>query len=283
MDTRQTYERLLPIVNSIDKSITCQSVTDNLDGTYTFLCRYTKWATKGYNVTIGAVTYSILEVVTDVSIKVSGASLPIFLTFDLYAPIFKHGTLKRVASELNQQPDFKDRTPLIFLHEIIEEGIHLNSSDIVDSEPDCRLYFLTGCNFEDWDQLQGDTEGVAPMRSLCKEFLTSLINSNRIQELNVIARVKNYNIFGNYDDKGVFKNWLNEFLSGTELKVSIPFLKECDCCDNTYNPCASVTIIDQDNNIIESVISGGFYQVTVFNGVQDTIDNNVTTILDNII
>lgn len=287
MDTRQTYNRLLPIVNLIDKSVTCQSVTDNTDGTYTFLCKYTKWATKGYDLTIGSETYNIEEVVTDVSIKVSGTVLPTDLIFNLYAPIFKHGTVRRVASEQNTKPEFKDRTPLIFLHEIVEEGLHFNSEDTVDSEPDCRIYFLTGCNFADWDQLQGDTEGIAPMRALCKEFLKALVSSQFVMEMTSIGRLRNFNVFGSEDEKGILRNWLNEFLSGVELRITIPFLKECDCCEVSSTPvppvCAGVSILDQDNNVLIVVASGGSYQVTVFSGVQDTIDNNVTTILDNII
>lgn len=283
MDTRQTYERLLPIVNGINRLVTCTAVVDNADGTYTLSSTYTKWATKGYDITIGANTYTIVEVVTNVSIKVSGAVLPTALTFNLYAPIFKHGTIRRVASEQNEKTDFKDRTPLIFLHEIVDEGLRLNSEDTVDSEPDCRLYFLTGCNLEDWDQLQGDTEGVAPMRALCKEFVSALVNSPYVQTMNSVGRLRNYNIFGSFDEKGVLKNWLNEFLSGVELRITIPFLKECDCCEISTNQCAGVTIIDQDNNTIEVVESGGSYQVTVFSGIVDTIDSNVVTILDNII
>lgn len=44
-----------------------------------------------------------------------------------------------------------------------------------------------------------------------------------------------------------------------------------------------VEIKDQDGNIIQSFSTSGQYIVTVLSGIKDTLTNNVTTILDNII
>jgi len=55
-------------------------------------------------------------------------------------------------------------------------------------------------------------------------------------------------------------------------------------CFNTPQPQQfTVEIKDQDGNIIETFTSSGEYFVTLFSGVSDTITNNVTTILDDII
>jgi len=45
----------------------------------------------------------------------------------------------------------------------------------------------------------------------------------------------------------------------------------------------TVDIKDQDGNIIETFTSSGEYFITLFSGVSDTITNNITTILDDII
>ena len=124
MTSNQTYDKLAIIVNQIDKALICQSVTDNSDSTYTFVCNNTKWLTAGYDVTIGLVTYTVVSFVCNTSFIVSGQSLPTALTFDLYAPIFKHGTIKKVSEELDLMDSFKDKLPLIFLHEIVEEKYH---------------------------------------------------------------------------------------------------------------------------------------------------------------
>lgn len=315
MSSKLTYNRLLPIINSMDKSIVCQSLTDNLDGTYTFACNYTKWLTEGYELTIGLNTYTIVDFECNEWIKVSGTVLPTQSTFDLYPFNFKHGTITKVASELNNQLSFKDRTPLLFLHEIAESKLHLDEVDSIDIDEDVRLYFLIGCNIEDWTQLDGDTKGVQPMRNACNEFIKALSVSPFVPELTGVGTVRNYNIFGNYDDKGVIKNIFNEFLSGVQLRISISFLKDCDCCldgnldsrpapayvydslgnilailysneiyISTGGTCLPVTIKNiNTGDIITTVASGGEYEVEQLTEIVDTIFANTTTIIDPII
>lgn len=313
MTNNQTYNRLLPIINQIDKGIVCQSVSTNSDGTFTFLCKDTGYLTAGYDITIGLLTYTVVSFDCNVSITVSGSSLPTQLTFDLYPPIYKHGTITKVASELNAMLSFKDRTPLIFLHEIVEEKYHFDPLDAVDTDADVRLYFLTGCNVKDWTQLQGDSLGVQPMRNLWNRFIVALSISQYVQDMTSIGSVKNYNIFGNTNDNGTVKNIFNEFLSGVQAKITIPFLKNCDCCDGgtldnrpapayvydnlgnilailysnqTYTVvsggvCADVTIKDIITGAtITTVASGGVYQVEQLTVIEDTIDSNTTTIID---
>jgi hypothetical protein len=313
MNLNQTYDRLLPIIAQIDKSIIAQSVTDNGNSTYTFLVAKTKWATKGFNINVLTDSYLITDVIFNQSITVKGSVLPSVLTFDLYAPIFKHGTVKTVASELNNLPSLSDRLPLIFLQEIVQEQYHFDQIDAIDTDADVRLTFLIDTNFEDWIQTDADTLAIKPMRALCNEFIKVLANNQYVAELTGIGNVRNYKNFGSYDDKGVIKNLFNEFLSGVQLRITIPFFKECDCCDDstldnrpapgyvidplgnilavlysneyytsTGGTCEDVSIIDQNDNIIATVQSGGTYPVTVLTTIRDTIDANTSTIIDNL-
>lgn len=310
MDTLQTYERLIPIVNTIDKNVTCQSVTDNLDGTYTFLSKYTSYAVAGHTVTIGLVSYKITNVVCNTSITVSGASLPLQLTFDLYDIVFKHGTVKKIAEELNKMQGSTDRVPLIALIETVEEGLHFNTEDAIDVDADCRLLFLTSADVKNWTQIDGDTKATRPMRNLVRQFIEALTKSQYVAEMESVGRVRNYNIVGNQDANGTVKNLFNEPLNGVELRVTIPFLKGCDCCNipqldlrcapgYVYNSIGDllailysndvyevvgaggiVTIIDQNNNEIDTVEAPGEYQVTVLTEIRDTINDNTTTIVE---
>jgi hypothetical protein len=309
----QTYDKLKVIIDQIDKSVICQSVANNGDGTYTFACNYTKWLTAGYDITIGLGTYTIVSFVCNESITVSGVSLPTVLTFDLYPLIFKHGTIKKASTELDSMTDFKGKVPLVFLHEISEEKIHLDPIDAIDNDVDVNMYFLTDCDFANWNQLQGDTLGIQPMRNAVNEFIKCLSVSQYVADLTGIGTVKNQNVFGNMDANGTIKNIFNMPLTGVKLKIGIPFLKDCECCENgtldnrpapgyvydqlgsllavlysnmtytTGTPCAGVTIIDQYGNILTTVISGGNYNVEVLEEIEDTIDNNTTTIIDPII
>lgn len=313
MNGKQTYDKLVPIFNQMNKSVTCQSVTDNSDGTYTFACSRTRWACKGYDVTILGNDYTITNVVYNTSITVSGSVLPSVLTFDLYGGFFKHGTIRVVANELLKEPNYKLRLPLVFLHEATNENLNFDESNPIELESDVKLYFLTECDFANWSQTDGDTLAVAPMRNWCNEFIRVLTDNQYVAPMTNVGNVKNYNIFGNIDDKGVAKNIFNEFLSGVELRVTIPFLRDCDCCDvsqldnrpapgyvtdpsgnilavlysneyyiSTGGVCAGVTITDQFNNILSTVASGGNYDVTVLTEIRDTIDGNTSTIIDNL-
>lgn len=310
MNTKQTYNRLLPIFNMIDKSVTCQLVVDNTDGTYTFDCTYTNYAIAGFQITIGLIDYLITDVECNESITVSGISLPTQLTFDLYAPFFKHGGIKRVASELNKSKNFKDKFPLIFLHEVVDEGLHLDIFDLIELDADCRLYFLTPCNFKDWSQEDYDLKAIQPMRNLCNEFIKALAFNQYTGQLTGTGNVKNHTLFGNYNDNGTTKNYFNENLSGVGLKITVPFLKNCDCCETgldirsapgyvydniggllailysneiyiTGTPCAPVTIKNIETGAtITTIASGGTYNVEQLVLIEDTITANTTTIIE---
>lgn len=312
LNTKQVFDRLKPIVAMMDKSIVAKSVSAQPDGTFKMLCSYTKWLVKGFDVVILGVTYAIVDVENNVSITLSGPSLPAVLTFDAYPLKFKHGTIKRVANEQDRVPDSKERLDLIWLREIVDEGIHFDALDALDDEAQCRIYFLTACDFPNWTQEDGDVKAIAPMRAACNEFIKALTNNQWVAEMTSVGRVKNYNIFGNQTDTGATKNIFNEPLSAVELAVTIPFLKECDCCDGsgldnrpapgyvldqngnilavlysneTYTVQAgggSVSIIDQDDNEIASIQAPGVYQVTVLTEIQDTVDANTATIIENL-
>ncbi len=314
MNSKQTYELLQPIIAQINKSVVCDLMTDNLNGTYTFECGKTKWACKGYPVTILGNLYEISEVIYNQSITVKGSVAPNVLTFDLNQPHFKHGTLNVVAAELSKIKDFKDRLQLIWLKEVVTENLHFDELDAVDSDNDVNLFFLTDADFKNWDQTQGDTKAISPMRSLCAEVVKTIINSSNVAQLKNTGTIRNYNVFGNITDNGYVKNIFNEPLAGVGLKLSIPFLKDCDCCSdsaldnrpspsyvkdsdgtilavlysNEYytventGPCEPVLIKDQNNNTIDSVNSGGTYNVTVLETIKDTITANTATIIDNL-
>lgn len=316
MNSKQTYERLLPIIAQIDLGVICQAVVDNSDGTYAFNCNYTKWALQGYTISILGVEYTITDVVYNVSITVSGPSLPAVLTFDLYGPIFKHGTIKVVAGELNKVLAQQDRLPLLWLKEVVIERLHFDPVDAIETENEVQLFAVCNANHKDWDQLQGDVLAIRPMRSLLNEVIKVLADNQYTAPLTSTGEVKNYNRFGNYEDKGVLYNYFNEPLAGCGLRITIPFLKDCDCCtgsalDNRLAPgyvldgplpggnilavlysneyyiatggiCVGVTITDQFNNILSTIASGGNYDVTKLTTIKDTITANEATIIDNI-
>lgn len=313
MNTEQVYERLVPVIGAIDKAVTCQSFVTNANGTYTMASKTTKWALPGFDVTILNDIYRIVSVIPDVSITVSGPVPPAVLTFDLYAPKFKHGSMISVAAELSAIQAQADRMPLIWLQDITEEKLHLDIMDSVDTDADCRLHFLCPANFQNWTIEDGDQFGIKPMRSLWNEVLKALSKSPAIGELTGVANIRAYNNFGTVNEKGAIRHIFNEPLCGIMSRITIPFDRDCDCCEAgqldirpapgyvldqagnilailysnekyTVTPpaCAGVDIEDQAGNIIATVPSGGSYQVTVLDKIVDTITANSAVIIDNI-
>lgn len=313
LNTDQVFDRLKPIVASMDLSVVAQSVSQLPDGSYKFLCAYTKWLMPGFTIMILGSEYFVKGVEFGVSITVTGPAMPPVLTFDIYPFNFKHGTIRRVANEQNQKPALQDRLPLLWLREIVDEGLHFDQLDAVDIDASVRLYFLAPCDFPNWNQEDGDVKAIAPMRAGCNEFIKALTNHQFVAEMSSVGRVKNYNIFGNQTDSGADKNILNEPLSAVELSINIPFIKNCDCCDSelldnrpapgyvldqngnilavlysneTYTvqagPCDGVDIKDQDGNTLTTVPSGGTYTVTVLAEIEDTVTANTATIIENL-
>lgn len=312
MFKNDTYKRLEPIVNAMDKSIICDTLTDNSNGTYTYTTNYTKWATIGHTITIGLLDYKIVDVDVNVSITVSGVSLPTQLTFDLYPFKFMHGTIRKVAEELTAKQFGLDKYPLIVLKEILDERIRLDDIDSIGTDSDCTLFFITDSVFEDWKQSDGDNKGVLPMRSGVNEFIKALSVASNVGELTGVGTAKSYNYFGTQDANGVIRNTFNDFTCGMSLRINIPFLKDCECCDSgnvdtrpapayVYDTLGNVLAILYSNEIyissggvclpvlikdkltgdtIASVNSGGQYDVTVLREIQDTIDNNEVEIIN---
>ena len=88
-----------------------------------------------------------------------------------------------------------------------------------------------------------------------------------------------------------FKEEFSDWATGWRTDVTIETELNSNYCDvpsSTFvSPESStpttVTIVDQNGNVIAVVNSGGSYLVTVLSGINDTLTANVTTIIDNII
>lgn len=88
-----------------------------------------------------------------------------------------------------------------------------------------------------------------------------------------------------------FKEEFSDWVTGWRADISIETDFNSNYCDVPASPFVSpetitpttVSIIDQNGNLLALVNTGGNYVVTVFSGINDTLTANVTTILDNII
>jgi hypothetical protein len=188
---------------------------------------------EGFTITIGVVDYEVTEVVKDVSITISGASLPIITTFNLYAPVYYHGTVIKVKSEIagevNAQNVFA-HTPFIYLREVIEDTVNSKYKDSpIEKTTDLQILILTQCNYADWKIVDHYSKSIYQMRALLKGFIDSLYENKKISKFENY-KVKNHVNFGVYvTDKGETKSIFTDNLSGVELNITLPFYRQDEC------------------------------------------------------
>lgn len=225
MKATETYDLVKTLVEAIDLSFEGDSVVDLTGGHYKIFTENTKWITKGYTLTTNAVDYVVEDLSFNEWVKVSGVSIPTDLSFDIYAPKFHHGTVLEEQQVLNLITNSLNKLPLIWLKERVRERFEPDETLRLDRESDCDIYFLIDCNMEDWLRLDFDNYTIKPMRSLVAAFMDVLYdapNVSRDYQYEVTDDAK----FGRYqDDKGNTKKIFGDALSGSFLKITIPFLK----------------------------------------------------------
>lgn len=236
--SKSTYELLTPIIAAIDKDITIQSVTVISTGNYKLNVCSTRWATSGFDITINSVVYKITAIVPNVSITVTGPSVPPAVVFNLYAPIFYHGTIEVAEERLNAKVSGSLsstlKMPIIWLHEPVDETNDKNLENEIGRESRCELFFLIDANFSSWAQDDHYTNAIKPMRQLIMAFMAA-VDKSRTVNYNLIEKYDTNDLprFGRYTaysgaKKAIFAQYE---MSGTKLSITLPFIRtEETCC-----------------------------------------------------
>lgn len=234
---KSTYELLEPIIDDIDTVINIDSVVDNGSGSYTLNVCNTLWATQGFFVTIQGNQYKITAVVSDESITVSGTVLPITGEFDLYPPVFYHGTISVAESELNAKVNGGllsiDKMPMIWLLEPVDETNDPDRGNSIARKSKCVLMFLTDANFKQWVQDDHYEQAIKPMRKLFKALYDAVKRSGTINH-DLIEPYETVDLprFGRYTgytgaQKAIFAQYE---MSGTKVTITLPFIRSEETC-----------------------------------------------------
>lgn len=226
---KQTYERLLPIYNAMDKSIKVSSVVDLTGGYYKLNTTKTKWAMLNHKVTILGNDYKITDFDFNNYITVYGTTpITSLTTFNLNPFKFKHGTMRVVNNEQSfKNTDFDNRLPLMWLKGVVDERADLNPNSSVDDNR-IELYFIGERN-PSWTQEEGDGKIIYPLRAGLNEFLKAMDTAQGFIPVDGIANIRNYNVFGTFSDAGMEKSIFGEPLAAVSYENTISLLKECDC------------------------------------------------------
>ncbi len=211
-----------------------KSVVDNGDGTYLIntcntyhLTSLSENETSNYNITIDGVGYDILEVITDVSILLKGASIPTVGVKNVNNVFFKHGTVTQTNNELTLEQDAFKKTPMVYLKRTFKDSVRRFSS--IDRESSITLFFLTQANFDQWDTENFDKYAVKPMRRLVYEFIDMLTKNKNIGDFDSYE-IEDAIKFATFaTDSGYEKQLFNDTLSGCRLDINLPIRKTYRC------------------------------------------------------
>lgn len=235
MNRATTYELLKPIIEGVSRVVKIKTITNNLDNTYTLTSCNTKWLTIKRTITIGVVDYQVTNIIVNQSITISGPSLPVATSFTLYPFYFVHGTIRAAVDEHNnkQKQPHTDRLPFIYLRDITPEKFNYDPELNKDRDSDCELYFMTDCDFTNWNTIQHENYAIKPMRNLLFDVVEAIKTSSNVDNSEIInTGVKDHARFGIYTDgQGHPKKIFDDYLSGTQLNITVPFLQgdDCDC------------------------------------------------------
>lgn len=216
------------VVDSIDWTLTIDSVTDNGNGTFDLIMCDIGHLQPLFNITIGGNEYTILDFIEG-GIKVSGAVLITATSFTPYLPFYFHGTVRATQSELANIIDANSKTPMIYFYEVISETFFEDNDNAIERESSIRLFFLTQADFMNWKTSDFHENAIQPMRRMMEKFIEKLKGHSNVNEINSFT-VINQNKFGVFiNNKGFESAIMAENLSGCELKIDLELRKVDNC------------------------------------------------------
>ena len=214
-------------INKLTFQVKVSSVIDNGDGSYTLNSCDTSYLRECKPITInntgGPVTYTIESVVQDESFTVIGGDMPDAEVIDLPLPFYFHGYVNNTNEELVKVDDYRDKYPMIYLYEIVEEVYNNSLSNPVAFTTNVRLFFMDTTNAEDYKTEDHYVEVIRPMRALVRGFLNDInTDASEIFQEPEQFRIVPWVNFGRFEqDNGTTKYLFNDHLSGVELRIDL--------------------------------------------------------------
>lgn len=212
------------------------NLIDNGDGTYTIeVCKTYHVQANCSSINIGGTDYPVTAVVDNDSITISSTIAPVGTEYTIAAPSYFAGTRLAINTKISNIEDYKDKLPFVYLWEVVQETIITDEESRLEQDTTVRLFFLAPRDNEVTDNELLYNDSVDPMVNLLEAFVSSLSSNALVLDENInryerLALPK----FGVGDDTGATDSFFNEFLSGIELRITLPILKKftggtCEC------------------------------------------------------
>lgn len=230
-----TIDLLEVIVASLRFPVTIETVVTTASQHTIVVCDVYH-AQAGFSVTINGYDYLIVSVNDEtLTLVISSATAPAPTpgdTFEMYRPVFYHGTPIATNTELVQQPDAFAKTPMVWLLETFKDRFYEAPDDARDRDVTARLFFLTQSDHEAW--LTGDAyhNAIKPMRRLMEVFKRKLESQPGNYDMtNFKYDAINYAKFGVYvANRGTDKNLFADKLAGVEMSLAPLTIMKAGVC-----------------------------------------------------
>lgn len=220
---------LQAIVQGLGKKVPYYSMVTTTTS-YRIFTKQTLWLRGGDRIVIGGKAYTVnfqlCGQYLDVAKGTEGPP-PSAGTFDAPDVFFAHGPVRRVNNELLSIGIADQFCPLIYMVEPTTSKQPLDPKSLFSDIADLRLFILEQSNVEDWQKASEYYAGAIIRTDLiAKALIQAFMRSSLVGKLTE-TRTWNHINAGSYTDKGHEKNLFDYYFSGTEMRVSLPIVKQC--------------------------------------------------------
>lgn len=214
------------------------SVEMNDDGTQTLTVCDLYHAQEGFPVNIGGNEYIIREITYPNIMRVSGTPEIEPQTFELYHPIFKHGTPIATGMEIGKIPEANDKTPMVWFMEQFDDDIFYKEESPFERRSRFKLFFLTQGDHAKWLTEEAYEKAIIPMRRLQEKFEQEMIANDSLFNMDDCqVTVRNYAKFGVFIvEKGMPTGLFKDKLSGCEMDIKSLDIYRLGICDLACTP-----------------------------------------------
>jgi hypothetical protein len=281
----QELKILNDLIEGTAHVVTVNNIVDNGDNTFTLSTPFTYYLKIKSPVTIDSVDYKVVSSVINKSLtlKPLKGTTPITATsFTIPSPTFIHGT----PTSANNEYVRTKTNPFIWVVEFLEGDYDNNTDSLVKATFDFDIFFLTDVPKGDWLTVDHYENAIYPMKNEINFFLKILNDRTDLFADIESYKVINHVNFGNYVvNKGYDKKIIDANLSGSQLKISIPYLDidcDCDCPLVPVVSCTPAIVKNTDLTYLTTVESGSNLVVPdgVVSNSNDTYLVNLPAVTD---
>ena len=229
--TTDIHEIIRRAIDNMDNRVLITELEFLPNGNIKVFSCYTAWLMKGSTVLNGIFKvvelvpneYFVVEALTNVTTFNVIAELPI------PKPFYFHGTMRATNAELDMVKMSSDKFPMIYCLEVFREVFNSNPDAAIERETSLRLFFLTENDFKNWITDDHYDNVINPIRAMLDGFFSVINGGMGFGKIETYTTINHVN-FGTFtDNNGHLKNLFDDNLSGIELDVTIPILKNFDC------------------------------------------------------